>query len=51
MVFRFDSKVFIIQMINKAKNSYKILETFSIDQSSIITQVVGDYSTDYGLGL
>ena len=51
MVFRFDSKVFIIQRINKDKNSYKILETFSIDQSSIITQVVGDYSTDYGLGL
>jgi len=49
MVFRFDSKVFIIQRINKDKNSYKILETFSIDQSSIITQVVGDYSTDYGL--
>ena len=50
MVFRYDSKVFLITESEKGKNAFTIHETYSIEKSSQKIQIIGDWSSGNGLG-
>ena len=49
MIFKFNSKVFVLKE-EEEEHAITIYETYSIDQSSKIIQIVGQWTKENGLG-
>ena len=50
LVFRYDSQVFLVREAELSRNDFFIYETYSIDRTSKIIQITGNWTLDGGFG-